>query len=395
MVVFVLAFSVLFSFDQKTEIISGVRAVHNGKEGIWGKEPNVSLEFVKTIGDIESTDENILFYMPTTMAFDMQGNIYVLDAGNHRIQKFDADGNYIATIGNQGEGPGEFQHPQSIDVSPDGMLVVSESVNRRIQILDSEGQEQKTVKMVHESVGLVRLFGEDRLLMGGSGLFSFGMGFGDEDERTLPKVLKVLNMEGEILKEFGDPHDFKDFLMNRMGNQFHFVLDRNNNVYMAFDYQNKIEKYTPDGTLLWRSDRVLNYSTVPPKAKGGIQRSGGRVLVEPPEMNRCASGIAVDSKGRVWVVTLNRQIKEEERVQTNVRAMMSTSGGRSMNVSVGGHTDVRKTDMFKLEVYDSEGLLLGALPVKHFVDDIFIKGDKIYLLDRMRGMQFFEYKIVE
>jgi hypothetical protein len=40
-------------------------------------------------------------------------------------------------------------------------------------------------------------------------------------------------------------------------------------------------------------------------------------------------------------------------------------------------------------------VLLGAIPVKHFVDDIFVNGDKIYLLDRMRGMQFFEYKIVD
>jgi hypothetical protein len=394
-VVLLLIFSVPFSFGQKSKTIDGVHMVHNGKEGAWGKEPKVSLEFVKTIGDIESTDDNILFYMPTSMAFDVDGNIYVLDAGNHRIQKFDAGGNYIATIGNQGQGPGEFQYPQSVDVDPKGTLYVSESVNRRIQVLTPEGKEQKTIKMINDSVGLVRVFGDDQLLMGGSGLFNLGMGMMDEDEQALPKFLKVLNMEGEIQKEFGDQHDFKDFLMNRMGNQFHFILDGDDNIYVAFDYQNRIDKYAPDGTLLWRSDRELNYSTDPPKAKGGIQRSGGRVLVEPPEMNRCSSGVAVDSKGRVWVVTFNRQVKEEERVQTNVRATMSTSGGRSMNVSVGGNTDVKETDMFQLEVYDSEGVLLGAIPVKHFVDDIFLHGDHIYLLDRMRGMQFFEYKIVD
>jgi sugar lactone lactonase YvrE len=183
--------------------------------------------------------------------------------------------------------------------------------------------------------------------------------------------------------------------MNRMGNQFHFILDENDNIYVAFDYQNRVEKYAPDGTLLWRSDRELNYSTDPPKAKGGIKRSGGRVMIEQPDMNRCASGVAVDSKGRVWVVTLKRQINEEERVETNVRASMSTSGGRSMNVSVGGNTEVRETDMFQIDVYDPEGVLLGVIPVKHFVDDIFLNGDKIYLLDRMRGMQFFEYQIVE
>jgi len=392
---FLMAFTLMFSFSQKTETIDGVRVVHNGKEGTWGKEAKVSLEFLKTVGDIESTDDNILFYMPTAMAFDEEGHIYVLDSGNHRIQKFDANGTYVSTIGNQGQGPGEFQYPQSIDVDSNGMLYVSESMNRRVQILNPEGEEQKTIKMIEDSVGLVRAFGSDQMLMGGTGLFSFGMGMGDEEEKELPRFLKVLNMGGEVQKDFGRQHDFKDFLMNRMGNQFHFILDNNDNIYVAFDYQNRVEKYAPDGTLLWKSDRELDYSTDPPKAKGGIKRSGGRVMIEQPDMNRCASGVAVDSKGRVWVVTLKRQINEEERVETNVRASMSTSGGRSMNVSVGGNTELRETDMFQLEVYDPEGVLLGAIPVKHFVDDIFLNGDKIYLLDRMRGMQFFEYQIVD
>jgi hypothetical protein len=394
-VVFLCVFTLTFSFGQKIETVDGTRVVHNGKEGTWGKEQKVSMEFRKTIGDIESTDDNILFYMPTAMAFDEEGHIYVLDSGNHRIQKFDADGKYMTTIGNQGQGPGEFQYPQSIDVDSDGMLYVSESMNRRIQILTPEGKEHKTVKMIDGAVGLVRTFGSDKMLMGGTGLFRFGMGMMDEEDKELPKFFKVLDREGELQKDFGSQHNFNDFLMNRMGNQFHFILDEDDNIYVAFDYQNRIEKYSPDGTLLWKSDRELNFSTDPPKAKGGIQRSGGRVLVEPPEMNRCASGVAVDNKGRTWVVTLRRQIKDEERVQTNIRASMSTSGGRSMNVSVGGNADVRETDMFQLEVYDPEGVLLGAVPVKHFVDDIFINGDRIYLLDRMRGMQFFEYQIIE
>lgn len=394
-VVFLFIFTLTFSFSQKTETIDGVRVVHNEKEGTWGKEPKVSLEFIKTVGDIESTDDNILFYMPTVMAFDEDGHIYVLDSGNHRIQKFDADGRYVATIGNQGQGPGEFQYPQSIDVDSHGMLYVSESMNRRIQILTPEGEEQKTIKMIENSVGLVRAFGSEQMLMGGTGLFSFGMGMMDEEEKALPKFLKVLDMDGEIQRDFGEQHDFKDFLMNRMGNQFHFILDKSDNIYVAFDYQNRIEKYAPDGKLLWRSDRELNYSTDAPKSKGGIQRSGGRVMIEQPDMNRCASGVGVDSEGRVWVVTLKRQIEEEERVETGVRVSMSQTGGRSMNVSVGGNTDVRETDMFQLEVYDTEGVLLGSIPVKHFVDDIFVNGDKIYLLDRMRGMQFFEYKIVD
>ena len=35
------------------------------------------------------------FRSPTSIAIDIIGNIYVLDSGNGRIQKFDGDGNFL------------------------------------------------------------------------------------------------------------------------------------------------------------------------------------------------------------------------------------------------------------------------------------------------------------
>jgi hypothetical protein len=201
-------------------------------------------------------------------------------------------------------------------------------------------------------------------------------------------------MEGSVQKEIGSPYDYKNFLLNRTGNIFHFTVDSRNNVYVVFDYQNRIEKYSSEGQLLWRSDRELNYSTEP-KSKGILKRSGGMVTIQQPDMNRCSSGIAVDDKGRIWVVTLKRQIKEDEEVQTSVRASMDAAGDRSLALSVSGNTDVRETDIYQLEVYDPDGVLLGTIPLNHFVDDIRIDKDRIFLLDKMRGMQFYEYKIIE
>ncbi|MCH7804687.1 MAG: hypothetical protein IH937_11455 [Acidobacteria bacterium] len=51
--------------------------------------------------------------------------------------------------------------------------------------------------------------------------------------------------------------------------------------------------------------------------------------------------------------------------------------------------------MIKLEVFDSEGILLGEIPLKHFVDKMRIFGDMLYIVDRLRGMQVFQYRIVD
>ena len=391
----ILFFTFIVSYAQKVETIDGVRVIHNGKTGKWGKHPRVSLEIVKTIGDIESEDENFLFYMPSDIAFDSQGNVYILDSGNHRIQKFKADGRYIATIGSKGQGPAEFYFPLSIDVDSKGYLYISDPGNQRIQILKPDGTEYKTIKVVKDTVGVIQISESGQMIMGsGGGFMIFGPGEMDEN-KSLPKLIKVLNLEGVVQKDFGEQLDYKDLLMNRMGNRFHFTVDRNDKVYVAFDYQNSLEKYSSDGNILWKSDRKLNYSTTPPKAKSGIRRSGGRIEIREPQMNRCSSGIAVDDKGRIWVLTLKRQIKEDESVQMSIRATRGVSGERAMSISVAGNTDVKETDMFQLEVYAPDGILLGKLQLNHFANDIQIVKDRLYLLDKLRSMQYYEYKIVE
>ena len=42
--------------------------------------------------------------------------MYVADSYNHRIQKFDSDGNFITKWGSKGTGDGEFNTPHGISV---------------------------------------------------------------------------------------------------------------------------------------------------------------------------------------------------------------------------------------------------------------------------------------
>ncbi len=384
------------SLAQKVETVDGVQIIHNEAQGQWGKNPQVELEFIKTIGEMDSLDEAVIFYMPADIAFDSQGNIYVLDSGNHRIQKFSPDGKYLATIGRQGQGPGEFQYPQSLSIDSEGYLYISDMGNRKIQVLKPGGGEHHSLQLTGLEIGNIRMTLTGKIVMGGGGgLMMIGPGGMDEDQ-DLGKLLTVLDSEGKVVQEFGEKLDYKDFLMNRSGNRYHFAVDKVGNIYVSFDVQNRIDKYSPEGELLWKSDRKLNFEVTSPKKKTGSRKvSGGNVEIRMPQMNRCASGIAVDDKGRVWVVGYERQINEDEQVQTEIRMEMDAGGKRSMSMKPRGNTDVRETDAFRMEIYSPEGVLLGKVQLGHFVDDILINGDKIYMLDKMRGSQYYEYKIIE
>lgn len=389
-------FVLLANSAQKIETVDGVKVIHNDAEGQWGKNPQVELKFIKTIGEMDSDNDELIFYMPADAAFDSQGNIYVLDSGNHRIQKFSPDGEYLATIGQQGQGPGEFQYPQSLAVDRDGNLYISDMGNRKIHVLKPGGGELRTLQLTDLEIGHIRITSTEKIVMGGGGaLLMVGPG-GLNEDADLGKLFTVLDTEGKVIQEFGEKLDYKDFLMNRSGNRTHFAVDTTGNVYVAFDVQNRIEKYSPKGDLLWKSDRKLNFDVTSPKKKSGTRyMSEGRVEIRMPQMNRCASGIAVDEKSRVWVAGYERQIREDEQVQTSVSVTMDAGGRRTMNMKPQGNTDVTKTDAFRLEVFSPEGVLLGKVQLEHFVDDIIINGDRIYMLDKMRGSQYYEYQIIE
>ncbi|HQM74001.1 MAG TPA: NHL repeat-containing protein [Candidatus Saccharicenans sp.] len=394
---FILAVGFIFSnvpqlAGQKVEMINGVRVVHNRGKGVWGKQPAVKLEPVLKLGDVDSLDEHTAFYMPAGVAVDGAGNIYVLDSGNNRIQKFSPDGKFLASFGRFGQGPGEFNYPSWLDIDASGHLYVTDPFNERVQVLGADGKEIKTVKLIEGNAGNTFVLSDGNLVMGDPVIGFKLIPLEKDKETSLPKIVKVMNREGKIIREFGEKLDMKDELLNATINQAIMTVDDQDNVYLVFPYQNRIEKYSAEGKLIWRADRELPYS-IEVQDKGSIERRGRGVSINTPKINRCAESIAVDDQGRVWVLTLARQLKKEEQAMVGI-SMTMANGKQQVGYRVQGETDLRKTDAYKLEVFDGDGVLLGEIPLEIFVDHIFIYGDRLFLVDKLRGATVYVFKIV-
>jgi sugar lactone lactonase YvrE len=380
------AFSILMvSAAQEIETVDEVRVVHNEKGGKWGKNLPIKIELVRTIGDINTLDENLAFNTPSDIVLDDTGNIYILDAGNCRIQKFDPEGKFLAGFGREGQGPGEFNSPSSLDFDAEGNLIIADRRSRKIQIFSKEGSLRKTITMTKNPLSKVYALNSGLLATIGT----LGYDIEGKDKEPLPKLIRLLDSEGNIQREFGEMFDYKHRMLNQRGNSFHFVVDANDFIYLTFSYQNRIDKYSPEGKLLWKADRILNYTTKP-LDKGKIERTKTGQSFQSPRMNSVSSGIAVDNKGRSWVITYKRQIKEEERVYTITRATQT-----GVTREIKGDTDLQETDMYALEIFDADGVLLGEIPLDHFVDEIYIKNDSLFLLDQMRGVKYYQYQIID
>jgi sugar lactone lactonase YvrE len=378
---------------QNVETVDGVRVVHNEKGGLWGKSLKVSLELVRKIGDIDTEDENVAFNYPTDITVDKEGNIYVLDSGNTRIQKFGPDGKYLATIGRKGQGPGEFISPSSLDLDKDGNLVVTDTAQSRLHVIIGGGQDVKSIVLKDERIYGVRCLGSGSFV-GRASTYSIPMRNQPEKKTGEMRLFRKLDPDGRVTASFGELTEFGENLTNATGNSSEFDVDARDAITVSFNAQNRIEKYSPDGKLLWRADRPLSYGTEV-KKKGSVDRSGGGYSMSAPEMNVCSKGIAIDGRGRAWVVTLQRQLKKEEQVQTSMTSVGGPGGINNVSIKTKGNTELRTTDAFKLEVFAEDGVLLGEIPLTHFVDVIRIAGDRLFLIDRERGVTVYQYKIVE
>ncbi len=80
------------------------------------------------------------FGAPQGVALDQDGNVYVTDTLNNRVEIFDADGNFISTFGKNGDGPGYFARPKGIAVEGDGHIWVADEMTDRLQVFNREGQ---------------------------------------------------------------------------------------------------------------------------------------------------------------------------------------------------------------------------------------------------------------
>lgn len=96
---------------------------------------------------------------PTAVAVSKDGAyIYVVDTGGvestrHRVFAYAADGRALGTIGRRGDGAGEFNLPTDAAVGPDGTLWVLDAGNFRVQALSPQGEPRHSFGSVGNGLG--------------------------------------------------------------------------------------------------------------------------------------------------------------------------------------------------------------------------------------------------
>lgn len=85
------------------------------------------------------------FNKPTAITTDQEGNFYVADTGNHRVQKFDSYGNFILSWGTEGNATGQFEEPVGLAIDRSDNIYVVDKKNNDIQKFSIHGTVGRTI----------------------------------------------------------------------------------------------------------------------------------------------------------------------------------------------------------------------------------------------------------
>ncbi|MCA9927301.1 MAG: hypothetical protein KC419_02440, partial [Anaerolineales bacterium] len=176
---------------------------------------------------------------PRNVAVAEDGRIFVADSGNHRIQVFDADGTFITAWGSFGAEPGQFNEPW--DLAVDNQFVyIADTWNHRIQKFTHAGDlvgvfgASGSAADAPDTNGLglffgprdVMLYGDDQLLVTDTG-----------NHR-----IQVLDRNGNFISQIGSQGGTLGQMFEPVG----LTAGPNGDVFLADTWNGRVQQFTSD-----------------------------------------------------------------------------------------------------------------------------------------------------
>ncbi len=117
---------------------NGAKTVTSPAKG-FSESATIKLPEVWRLGG-DSEDEEEFFGVISDIDIDAAGNIYLLDSQLNEAKIYTKDGEFVRSIGREGEGPGEFRAPSSMFFTKDDKVAVIQMMPGKIVQLTKDGQ---------------------------------------------------------------------------------------------------------------------------------------------------------------------------------------------------------------------------------------------------------------
>jgi DNA-binding beta-propeller fold protein YncE/subtilisin family serine protease len=199
---------------------------------------------------------------PQGAAVDAEGNVWVADSENHRVQKFNSKGEYVAQFGTKGIGNGQLDTPSDIAITSSGDLWVLDKGNDRVQKFNSKGE-------------YLTKFGSSGT---GNGQFQDPWGIAIAPSGSIwvsdnqTSRIQEFNSSGTFVRSVGSSGEGNGQFKGAMG----IAVDSSNNVWVVDRANNRVQKFSSTGAYL---------SQFGTKGSGDGQFEGARAIDIMPSGN--------------------------------------------------------------------------------------------------------------
>lgn len=341
--------------------------VRNTLDEIDNCEGKIKLSMVRIWGNDEVEDENQFFKFPSDIKIGKDNLVYISDTGNHMIKVFDRNGKHIKNIGRKGKGPADLLGPGEISFDSNGNLVAADYGNYRIQAFNTNGNYLYSFKTVNTNPAQLCITQNDEIAI-----------YAHKKTFFSGTLITICDSKGKIIKEIGKIYKKSKSLSDT--ESVYFRLDEHDNMIVAYYYTPFYWIYAPDGSL----KKIVSFDMPNKKVFPEPGKSNKYKLVDKMKSN-ASSGLSVDKKNRVYLVTTTRPAKKDER--------FFLVGSHGSMKRFPKNIAYEKTDRYRLLVFNNSGNIIAAKKLNVFCDKIYVHDDTLFIIDSYMGMKIYEYKI--
>ena len=255
---------------------------------------------------------------PGGIAVDPQGNLWVVDKTNNRIQKFDPTGKFLAKFGSTGSGDGQFNRPTAIAVAANGDLLVTDAGNSRVQRFSSTGIFIAKFGSKGTGNGQFGAPGPEGIAIDAAGNIWVADTYGGRIQKfsSAGAFLQSVGSKGSAPGQFGEPTGID--------------IDPSGNVWVA-DWQNhRVSIFNAAGIFV---------------SSFGSMGTGDGQFKNP-------GAIEVDNLGSVWVGDLSNQRVQQFDLSGQFKAKFGSAGSGAGQFSFSNPMDIAADSKGNLWVSD-------------------------------------------
>ena len=113
---------------QKIKTKDGVKIISNGSKPKPQKGVPSKVTFTEELRFGEGDDPETSFSQVAFFVVTDQGHVIAADIKDKKVMVFDAEGNFLRNMGKSGQGPGEFQIPSGLALTPNNELMIEDAI---------------------------------------------------------------------------------------------------------------------------------------------------------------------------------------------------------------------------------------------------------------------------